>query len=135
MKLEGHHPRRAALSLLAPALTVLLLLLAVFPLSMGFLLQPGIAVNVPSSPFLLAPQRDFEVVSVTSPPGAAVYFQDAPVAPGQLRHALAGIRNRTKSVIIKADRDAPYGLVVQAMNDALAGGFSVVLATTTAEGL
>lgn len=119
--------------LFAPALTVLLLMLAVLPLSTGFLLQPGIAVDVPASPFLLAPQRDFEVVGITSPPGASLYFQNESVSSEEFRRRLSTLKGSRKTLIVKADRDAPYGLIIVAMNEALSQGFAVVLATAPSQ--
>jgi len=129
MKLQMHHPRQGLLPVLAPTLTVLLLMLAILPLSTGFLLQPGISVQVPESPFLLAPQRNFEVVSIISPPGASLYFQNESISATELRKRLAAFKGSRKTLIVKADRNAPYGLVVEAMNEAISQGISVVLAS------
>ena len=55
---------------IAPSLNVVLLLVFYIVLSTSFLLQPGVMVSVPDSPFLLAPQRDPLIVSIVAvPPG------------------------------------------------------------------
>ena len=48
----------------------------------------------------------------------------------ELRQRLAESRAKERSVIIKADRDTPYALVVQITDEALRQGFSVVLANS-----
>lgn len=120
-------PRRSFLYL-APFLDVAMVLLAFLPLTTNFLLQPGIAVAPPASPFLLAPVRNLQVLSITPPPAAAIYFRDRKVEPGELAAHLP----TQASIVIKADGDAPYRLVVAAIQAALAGKNRVILATTHA---
>jgi len=121
-------PRRSFLYL-APFLDVALVLVAFLPLSTSFLLQPGIGVAPPVSPYLLAPVRELEVVSVTPPPRAAIYYREREVAPGEL----AGQLPEQKTVVIKADRDAPYRLIVEVVDAALQSNCQVILATTYQE--
>lgn len=120
------HP---ALIFVAPALDVVLALVFFLLLSTSFLLQPGVAVSVPDSPFLLAPQRDPQVVSVTAPPLSAVYFENEQVSFEGLRAKLSAPQGRKRTVIIKADRLAPFDLVARTMNVALELGLPTVLAT------
>lgn len=120
------HP---ALIFVAPALDVVLALIFFLLLSTSFLLQPGVAVSVPDSPFLLAPQRDPQVVSVTAPPLSAVYFENEQVSFEVLRAKLSAPQGRKRTVIIKADRLAPFDLVTRTMNVALELGYPTVLAT------
>lgn len=120
------HP---ALIFVAPALDVVLALVFFLLLSTSFLLQPGVAVSVPDSPFLLAPQRDPQVVSVTAPPLSAVYFENEQVSFEGLREKLSAPQGRKRTVIIKADRLAPFDLVARTMNVALELGLPTVLAT------
>ncbi|MEI6071787.1 MAG: biopolymer transporter ExbD [Verrucomicrobiae bacterium] len=122
----GLHP---ALLFVAPALGVVLSLIFFIVLSTSFLLQPGVAVSVPDSPFLLAPQRDPQVVSVTAAPLAAVYFENGPVSFEVLRERLASGGGRKRTIIIKADRLAPFDLVARVMAVALELGCPTVLAT------
>lgn len=122
----GPHP---ALLFVAPALDVVLVLAFFLVLSTSFLLQPGIAVSVPSSPFLLAPQRDPQVVSVTASPVAAVYFEDEQVTVQELEQKLAAQADRKRTVVVKADRDAPFEHVSRVMAVALGLGFPTVIAT------
>lgn len=122
----GLHP---ALLFVAPALDVVLSLIFFIVLSTSFLLQPGVAVSVPDSPFLLAPQRDPQVVSVTAAPLTAVYFENEQVSFEVLRQRLTAGDGRKRTVIIKADRLAPFDLVARVMAVALELGYPTVIAT------
>ncbi len=119
--------------LLAPALGALLCLIFFLLLGGYFTLQPGVAVKVPDSPFLLLPQHDPRVVSVTGAPLPQIYFDHNVVTPAELEAALRASR-KVGSLIIKADRLAPYDLLVQIMTIGTKCGYTVVLATDTGAG-
>jgi biopolymer transport protein ExbD len=118
------------LLLLLPAADVAAGLLLFLLLGGGFLLQPGVAVKVPDSPFLLAPQHDPFVVSITGEPVPAIYFDDRRMDPHELDRSLSAVHGNARTLIIKADRRAPVDLLVQVVNAAVTHGFSVVLATS-----
>ncbi len=119
------HP---ALFQVLPLVNVLFLVLMLFAMSSRFVLQPGIGVALPFSPFALEPQRNPQVVSVTAAPAPAIYHLDRQVSLEELDQRLGGGPVGKRSLIIKADRSTPYELVVQIMNVGLKHGFSVVLA-------
>ena len=112
-----------------PLVNVVFLVVVFFALSSRFVLQPGMAVTLPASSFALAPRDGAQIISITSAPVSAIYFHDQRVTRDELRQRLAESRAKERSVIIKADRDTPYALVVQITDEALRQGFSVVLAT------
>jgi biopolymer transport protein ExbD len=114
---------------LAPALGLAMVLIFFLLLSSSFLLQPGIAVSMPQSPFLLSPQRDPRIISVTAPPLPAIFFENEEMDVTTLRARLQKIRGRSQTIIIKADRRALYETISLVMNTALEQGFPVVLAT------
>ena len=113
---------------LAPVFDVAFILVFIVILSTSFLLQPGIAVAVPQSPFLLAPQKKPKIVSITGAPHQAVFFDNMEVT-------LEGLQVRLHeeappgTLVIKADRTASYNLVVAVTNIALQANIPVVLAT------
>ncbi len=130
MKLErspGPHP---ALMFIAPALDVVLALVFFIVLSTSFLLQPGIAVSVPDSPFLLAPQRDPLVVSLVAAPASAVYFEDEQVSLDELRSRLERRPTRNNTIIVKSDRLTAVEDLARVMNITLALGYPTVIATS-----
>ncbi len=133
MKLErspGPHP---ALMFIAPSLDVVLVLVFYIVLSTSFLLQPGVAVSVPESPFLLAPQRDPLIVSIVAAPSAAVYFENEEVSLEELRARLERRTSRNNTIIVKADRRAPVDQLSEVMNITLALGYPTVIATSEDE--
>lgn len=113
-----------------PLVNVVFLVVVFFALSSRFVLQPGMAVTLPASSFALAPRDGAQIISITSAPVSAIYFHDQRVTADELRQRLGESRAHERSVIIKADRDTPYALVVQITDEALRQGFSVVLATS-----
>jgi biopolymer transport protein ExbD len=113
-----------------PLVNVVFLLLMFFALSSQFVLQPGISVALPSSPFLLAPQRNPQIVSIVGGPQPAVYIREQKIAVDQLGARLSAGPGQNKTLIIRADRSVPYQLVLEVMNQGLKSGYSVVLATS-----
>jgi biopolymer transport protein ExbD len=114
--------------LMAPALGALLCLAFFLLLGGYFSLQPGIELKVPESPFLLLPQHDPRVVSVTGAPMPQIYFDQHTVTPEELKEAL-GKGRHTGSLIIRADRLAPYDLIMKIMTIGAECGYTVVLAS------
>jgi len=133
MRLPRCHGAGTPFLLLAPAMGALLSLVFFLLLGGYLVLQPGVAVKVPDSPFLLLPQHDPQVVSVTGSPLPQIYYDHNVVTPSELETALRKART-TGSLIIKADRLAPYDLLVKIMTIAVHCGFTVVLATDTTPG-
>ena len=128
MKLVRSSKPHPALLLPVPLINVLFLVVIFFALSSRFVLQPGLTVALPGSSFAMPPQREPQIISITTTPVPAIYHRDQKVTFDELGSRLANARSKERSVIIKADRDASYDLVVQVMNQALQQGFSVVLA-------
>lgn len=113
---------------LAPVLDVAFLLGLFLVLSTSFLLQPGIAVQSPHSPFLLAPQRNPVVISVTGAPRLAVYFRNQEIELSRLAEELDDLA-LPATIVIKADRHAPVEWILEITNLALAREIPVVWAT------
>lgn len=114
-----------------PLLDVVFLLIFFFLLSSSFVLQPGIAVTVPFSRFMLGPQPNQQIISITGGPNPAIYLRDQKVTLAQLGPALDVVKREGRSIVIKADRLVSYDLVMTVTNAALERGItSVALATT-----
>jgi biopolymer transport protein ExbD len=132
MKLESSLRVRGNIPLLTGTVNVVLLLVFFLLLSTSFLLQPGVAVGLPAARFLLPAMQDPLVVAITGDPGARVYFEDRAIDPDQLVARLQSRRTDSRQVVIKADVNAPHGLVAKVTGLALEGGFSVAMAATQA---
>ena len=130
MKLTRTLKIHPALFNVVPLINVIFLVVVFFALSSRFVLQPGMAINLPVSAFTLGPQRDAKIVSVTAAPVPSIYFRDRKVTLDELRRQLAETRSKERSLILKADRGTPYDLVIQITNEGLKLGYSVILATS-----
>lgn len=130
MRLERAVRLRGGVPVLIGTVTVVLLLVFFLLLSTSFLMQPGVAVELPASRFLLPAMQDPLVVAVTAGPGAAVYFEDREVPFGELGDRLEERRRASRQVVVKADKDAPLSLVAKVTELALERGFSVALAAS-----
>lgn len=128
MRLEPTVRVRGAVPVFTGTVTVLLLLIFYLLLSGSFLLQPGVALELPASRLLLPAMQNPLVVTVTGGAGAAVYFEDRVIAPVQLAARLESRRSASRQVVIKADEEAPLALVAEVTELALLNGFSVALA-------
>jgi biopolymer transport protein ExbD len=117
-----------------PMLDVIFLLILFLVLSPNFILQSGISVSAPLSPFTLGPQINPEIISITGGAVSAIYFREQKTTLQQLAPLLDLAKKDGRPVIIKADRLTPYSVVVEVTNLALEHGItSVALATTPAK--
>ena len=111
-----------------PLLNVLFLVLVFYVLGSKFLLNPGVQVSLPATSFALGPQRNSEVVSITAGPVAAIYHRDRVVTLDELRTRLSENTSGEKCLIIKADKNAPTGVVTAVTDEALRHTYTVILA-------
>jgi biopolymer transport protein ExbD len=134
-------PLRGLLDLV-PVVTVVLLLLLFFLLSSSFVLQPGIKIDPPRSPFwsgtpssrlivavtMASPQADAN--GVTQPRQPVLYFNDQIVTLDGLGTALGRlpVGRSTPTLVVKADKDVPLNVVTDVMNAAFAHRLAVLLA-------
>lgn len=107
-----------------------LLALAFYLAISPFVLQPGININLPTSPFTGGARFNTMVLSVTR--GGWFYFDDERLDAERLVPALkqAAMQNRGAPLIIEADRDVAHGRVVDAWNAALEAGIEQVSIAT-----
>lgn len=117
---------------LFPLIDVGFILVFFLLLSSNFVLQPGIAVNLPFSRFTLGPQPNEQIISITGGAIPAIYFRDQKITMEQLGPLLDAAKHEGRAIIIKADRATSYDTVVQVTNLALEHGISSVALATTA---
>ena len=130
MRLEPTVRLRGLVPIFTGTITVTVLLVFFLLLSTSFMMQPGVAVDLPVSRFLLPAVQDPLVVSVTGGPGASVFFEDRVIETADLGARLESRRTASRQVVIKADEDAPVALVSAVTEMALERGFGVALAAT-----
>jgi len=107
-----------------------LLMLAFFLALSPFVLQPGINMSLPESPFTGGARFGTMVLSITR--GGWFYFNDERLDGASLPVSLEGAArlNPGASLIIEADEQVAHGVVVQAWNAALQAGISEVSIAT-----
>src|ERR1700726_2470115 len=112
--------------MVVPAIDIVFLLIFFLMLSSNFILQPGISVSLPFSQFMLAPQQNVQIISITGGAAPAIYFRDQKTTLDKLGPLLDAAKRENRSIIIKADRFTPYDLVVAVTNATLAHGITSV---------
>ena len=95
---------------IAPLIDVIFLLLIFFMLTSSFVFQPGIRVNLPRAVTSEVLHRELMIVVITGE--NEVYIDERPVDADELvsRISLAGREGR--SLLIKADKEADLGKVI-----------------------
>jgi biopolymer transport protein ExbD len=112
-----------------PLVNVLFLVVFFFALSSRFVLQPGMAVTLPSAGFTFNPRPNAQIVAVTAAPVPNIFYHDQRVTVDELRGHLNEVAIKDRTLILRADKNTPYDLVVRITDEALRMGYSVMLAT------
>ncbi|MEM1060528.1 MAG: biopolymer transporter ExbD [Verrucomicrobiota bacterium] len=122
-------------------LDIILLLLIFFLLNSTFVLQPGIFVDPPRSPFEAGARANAIMVTVvmrerTRPGGATeaeplIFYRDELQTLEEIRAALGELPGGrgSRPVVINADQNVPLGLVTEIMEAAMLNDLSVVIGT------
>ncbi|HEY5652968.1 MAG TPA: biopolymer transporter ExbD [Pontiella sp.] len=107
-----------------------LLVLAFFIAISPFVVQPGINIQLPESPFSDGARFGSMILSVAR--GGHYYFNDERLSKARLSEVLSKVaqENSGAPLIIEADERVLYGEVVHAWNAALASGISEVSMAT-----
>jgi biopolymer transport protein ExbD len=136
MKLESTLPNRAAFLYSAPVLDVVLLLLIFFLLGSNFILKSGISVEVPFSESSLPPIDRSHIITLAPGENLRIYFNEDRVTLDELNEHLGmdAAENKAHQVIIRADKSAAFGSVIEISNIVLRHGYDLVYATSSEEG-
>ena len=97
-----------------PFVDVMLVLLVIFMVTAP-LLQQGIDVNLPKAKGKDLPPE--ERITLVIKKGGSVFMNDNPVSIAEMRHKLQAIGKLNPNVFLKADKDVPYGFVVEIMGE------------------
>jgi biopolymer transport protein TolR len=97
-----------------PFVDVMLVLLVIFMVTAP-LLQQGIDVNLPKAKGKDLPPE--ERITLVVKKGGTIYMNENAVSITEMRHKLEAISKLNPNVFLKADRDVPYGFVVEIMGE------------------
>lgn len=96
---------------IAPLIDVVFLLLIFFMLTSSFIMQPGIKVNLPKA--VTSEIVRIENVEIIISPENAVYINGRIMATEELKNLLKQAGQRNQSILIKADKRASLGKIVE----------------------
>ena len=97
-----------------PFVDVMLVLLVIFMVTAP-LLQQGVDVNLPKAKGKDLPPD--ERISLVIKRDRTIYMNDTLVSMQEMRQKLGAISRLNPNVFLKADKDVPYGLVVEIMGE------------------
>ncbi|MDA8215605.1 MAG: protein TolR [Nitrospiraceae bacterium] len=97
-----------------PLVDVMLVLLIIFMVTAP-LLQQGVDVNLPKAKGKDLPPE--ERITIVIKKGGVIYMNDNPVSMNDVVKKLSAISKLNPNVFLKADKDVPYGLVVEVMGE------------------
>ena len=97
-----------------PFVDVMLVLLIIFMVTAP-LLQQGIDVNLPQAKGKDLPSE--ERITLVIKKDGVIFMNDKPMSMSEIKQKLTAISKLNPNVFLKADKDVPYGFVVQVMSD------------------
>jgi biopolymer transport protein TolR len=97
-----------------PFVDVMLVLLVIFMVTAP-LMQQGVDVNLPQAKGKDLPPE--ERISIIIKKDLTIYMNDTPVAMPVMKQKLEAISKMNPNIFLKADKDVPYGLVVEVMGE------------------
>jgi len=97
-----------------PFVDVMLVLLVIFMVTAP-LLQQGIDVNLPKAKGKDLPPE--ERITLIIKRDGVIYMNNDPVSLSEMSRKLKSVSKLNPNVFLKADKDVPYGFVVEVMGD------------------
>lgn len=116
---------------IAPLIDVVFLLLVFFMLTSSFIFQPGIKINLPKALTSEVIQRENLIIVITA--GSALYIKERRINPEELSSRIKIAARESKPILIKADRKASLGKVVEIWDMCRAEGVQKINIATTQE--
>ncbi len=96
---------------IAPLIDIVFQLLIFFMLTSSFVMQPGIRVNLPKA--VTSEVVKYENIEILVTGENVTYFNGKVVTTQELKNLLKQIAKRNQTILIKADRHASLGRVVE----------------------
>ncbi len=111
-----------------PFVDVMLVLLVIFMVTAP-LMQQGLDVNLPKAKGKELPAE--ERISLVIKNDRTIFLNDTPVSMEEMHRKLAAVSKMNPNVFLKADKDVPYGLVVEVMGEIKDAGIEKLGMITT----
>ncbi|MEW6358302.1 MAG: biopolymer transporter ExbD [Planctomycetota bacterium] len=126
-------PRRKPILNIAPLIDVLFLLLIFFLVSSTFVEQPNLKLDLPRAAH--ADVSQVKSLAVLIDEKGRLYFSDQPVNRTELLRLLRERlgEDKEQSLVIKADKNVPHGVVVEVLDMAKGVGYKRIVLPTTSE--
>jgi len=99
---------------ITPFVDVMLVLLVIFMVTAP-LMQQGVDVNLPQAKGKNLPPE--ERLSLVIKKDRTIYMNEIPMTIPALRRKLEAISKQNPNIFLRADKDVPYGLVVEVMGE------------------
>ncbi len=116
---------------IAPLVDVVFLLLIFFMLTSSFIFQPGIKVNLPKAVTSEALHEKSLVILITN--SDVIYLNDRAITTKELNSRLRITAKEKKPLLIKADRRASMGKIVEIWDMCRDAGISQINIATSQE--
>ena len=114
---------------IAPLIDVIFLLLVFFMLTSSFIFQPGIKINLPKALTSEVIQRENLIIVITD--DSSMYINERLIDQDELASRLKIASQELKPILIKADRKASLGKVVEVWDLCRAEGIQKINIATT----
>jgi biopolymer transport protein ExbD len=116
---------------IAPLIDIVFQLLIFFMLTSSFIMQPGIKINLPKA--VTSEAVKYENIEILITSENITYVNGKVITTGELRSLLKQVAKRNQAILIKSDRRASLGRVVEIWDMARDLGISQINIATNQE--
>jgi len=118
---------------LTPMVDMLFLILLFFLVTSSFIEQPNIKLELPSTKYASTSKLEERVLTISQ--DGKLFFQNKPVERKDLVSVLksAFFKQDDKTLIMRADKNVSYGVIIEVMDAAKGAGLKRILAPTVLE--